>query len=397
MMINIFYSGWRFGALSFYIWFPFVFSGFCYFFGMNREPAVVALVFLSIAALFIYNVIGGKLGPVQISAVDCIFGLLVLLMTQSLLLRGNIFSINSWFLFAYVLMPYLIGRTLACGESRRVVLVNFVLLFSALIFLSLFSAYKYGMVSRASVFGSASNSIPLSIVIAFFSSYLLSFKNYSVRFSVYLIGLSFAFGVLAGVLAPRWLLLAQLSIFVGVLWLQKGIKFEGKLIFSSLIGFVLPILLSQVKLNFYVSSGIVDGHASLVGSGEVGGSMMERHLMVKNGVELFLDNILYGVGVGNFDKFFGVAENHFPHMSLVQIFAELGIFGGGLWLSFVIFILYKLVLHVRADSKHLPYFSILLFGLIFSLFHGNYLTDKLIYIAAGYVASLQVIFHARAK
>ena len=137
-------------------------------------------------------------------------------------------------------------------------------------------------------------------------------------------------------------LLAQLSIFVGVLWLQKGIKFEGKLIFSSLIGFVLPILLSQVKLNFYVSSGIVDGHASLVGSGDVGGSMMERHLMVKNGVELFLDNILYGFGVGNFDKFFGVSENHFPHMSLVQIFAELGIFGGGLWLSFVIFILYKL-------------------------------------------------------
>ena len=87
---------------------------------------VVALVFLSIAALFIYYVIGGKLGPVQISAVDCIFGLLVLLMTQSLLLRGNIFSINSWFLFAYVLMPYLIGRTLAFDESRRVGLVNFV-------------------------------------------------------------------------------------------------------------------------------------------------------------------------------------------------------------------------------------------------------------------------------
>ena len=239
--------------------------------------------------------------------------------------------------------------------------------------------------------------LTLSIVIAFFSSYLLSFKNYSVRFSVYLIGLSFAFGVLAGVLAPRWLLLAQLSIFVGVLWLQKGIKFEGKLIFSSLIGFFLSLSLSQVKLNFYISSGIVDGYASLSGGGEVGGSIMERHLMIKNGVELFSDNILYGVGVGNFGKSFGMAENYFPHMSLVQIFAELGIFGGGLWLIFVIFILYKLVLHVRADSKHLPYFSILLFGLIFSLFHGNYLTDKLIYIAAGYVASLQVIFHARAK
>ncbi len=104
-------------------------------------------------------------------------------------------------------------------------------------------------------------------------------------------------------------------------------------------------------------------------------------------IELFLSAPFFGVGVGNFGVASSGAVNSFPHLSSLHVLTEMGVFALILYLVMIVYGGFLLVGAAQADSSHFPLLAIFLYGIVFSFLHGNYLTDKLVYVALGYAAS----------
>ena len=372
--------------LSFYITFPLLYTGFLYIFGIDRNP-IVAIIFHILVALFVAIRLIKIFGLLNLNFIDLSWGVFLLILIINLTFRVEFNFYNAWLIFSYVILPYLIGRTLYQGVGKSIVIMNTILLSLIFIYLTWDLSNQNEQGERNAVFGDPSNSIALSLFLAFIFSFLISIKIKKHN-KIYFFMLFIILVALAALFSPRWFLLALFIILIIKIMVKGWDNYELKIIFGSVVVATAMIFASN-RINFYFTNGLMELYESISNPDSRDSSIAERVSMFSNGINLFLENILFGVGLGQYGNVLNQDEKSFPHFSFIQVIAELGMLGGVLWMTLIIITLSKLVCHVKSDTRNFPFLSIFLFGLIFSVFHGNYLTDRLIYLAAGYISFLQ--------
>lgn len=369
---------------SFYMWMPLVLTAWAYFSPINRQFLVVGGYFCIAIALF-FALRGCKLCATNNTMLR-IFAVYVLIIAGSIATLSSNALLSLWFLFAYVGLPFLIGMRVFGRFSWHSALINYSLLTAAIIFVFI-ENLSGGPHQRAYVFGSQANSIQLSLACAFVLSFVLfDFRQERVR--CFLIAI-FAFfgGFFLGGILPRWFILATLLILFLAIYLIPSGRARGVPIFAFVLGWIAALFLLDGRAEFYVDNLAPrfaeiqeDPHIPLT-------SIEERVRFIFTSIELFLSSPFFGVGVGNFGVASGGAVNSFPHLSSLHVLTEMGVFALILYLVMVGYGGFLLVGAAQTDSSHFPWLAIFLYGIVFSFLHGNYLTDKLIYVALGYAAS----------
>lgn len=369
---------------SIYMWLPLFLTAWAYFSPINRQFLVVGGYFC-VAVAFFFLLRGRELGATNNKMLR-IFAAYVLMIAGSIVTLSSNVLLSLWFLFAYVGLPFLIGMRFFGHLSRRSALINYSLLIVVMMFVFI-DSLSNGLHGRAYVFGSQANSIQLSLVCAFVISFVLfDFRHERVRHFLLSI-FTFFGGLLLGGILPRWFILATLlMLFLAVYLIPSG-RAQSVPIFAFVLGWIAALFLLNGRADFYGDNLVPrfaeiqeDPHISLT-------SIEERVRFILTSIELFLSSPFFGVGVGNFGVASGGAVNSFPHLSSLHVLTEMGVIALILYLIMIGYAGFLLVRATQADSSHFPLLAIFLYGIVFSFLHGNYLTDKLVYVALGYAAS----------
>lgn len=369
-----------------YIWLPLAATIFSYFFATNRSHSiVVGYGILAIASVLIYL-------SRQVRTINKL--IFVFFSVYALIISGSIatLSINplfsSWLLFVYVLLPFLIGMIFFQQIKECSTLFNLALLSVVLIFV-LGENILIGISQRASIFGSQANSVQLSLVCAFVLSFVFpGFHQGNTRFTNFLVLVFFA-GLVSGIILPRWFLLATFFLLPPLMFLPNSRRICGALIGAFIVGWIFALVFLSSKASFYTEN-IIPRAASINANPDFAiTSIEERINFIFAGFELFLEHPFQGVGVGNFGLASGRSASSFPHFSIVHILSELGIVALTLYIAMIGYGGFLLFRAAKVKATHIPWLMIFIYGIVFSILHGNYLTDKLIYMALGYASSLE--------
>lgn len=371
-----------------YIWLPLALTIWGYFFDINRPLFVAGGHFVFAASVIMMcrqNTL--CLRKKRIGWFFAAYGLLII---ASITMFSRNPLISSWFLFAYVVLPFAIGAMLGNQVSLRSISLHFSLLMIICIFV-LGENVLRGDGQRAFIFGSQANSVQLSLVCAFVFSFVFAGAlNKRKRFSIVLIFILLS-GFVSGSILPRWFSLASVLILFVSMYSSKNFRSGTMSVLAFIAGWLIALLCLDGRAGFYFEN-LVPRVAAIDGGYNFPiTSIEERIRLYFVGIELLLRNPILGVGVGNFGYASGGSLNSFPHLSMLHIASELGVF---VLVFYLIVTGYAAILLARAsevNSSHLPWFLIFLYGIVFSLLHGNYLTDKLIYISLGYASSLVAI------
>jgi O-antigen ligase len=162
-----------------------------------------------------------------------------------------------------------------------------------------------------------------------------------------------------------------------------------------LVGFFIK-LFSDERLNFITELMVIFnlGDKNLACIDEVDGSILYRVSGIFQSLILFLDNPIFGVGVGNYGWFYCGVKGDFiyPHNIILQIMSELGLIG----MTIFCLCLYKTYkanvkfLCFYDDSIHGDvtklFFNYWIFCLLIAIFSGNSYSDILFYLLSGMVS-----------
>ena len=349
-----------------------------------RKKNVLCLIYLFILVFFILS--GGIL-PVDDNATKNIFKLVFGLIVIILLL------FRRWQSFSRTLFLYLIVSTIfICVTLTYSLNTSYALLkydgavICVFLALSLFREvlFKYGV---KVIF---ENYVRLMLMILFFTviyKAIFGFWDRDVRF---LINGANVFGWIMGFTSllcfilggkKKFVLLGSLF-FIALLWSEsKGSLLATLICFSIFIIFkarlkyrvFLSIFASLILLNFkyilsFIENSFSDSRLSAiirVINGELGesdqGSIGVRQEMFQESLNLFLNNPVLGIGLGNY-PLYSIYKFDYPHNAHLEIFMECGILFG---IIYVVYILYGFII---ANS----YFRIfILYFLIVSSFSGD--------------------------
>lgn len=370
-------------SASLYIWWPLVLSALTYFFALDRKFFVVG-GYCCIALALFTELRVHMLGAIN-NTMLAMFAAYVFIITCSILTFSSDVWLPFWFLSAYVLLPFLIGMNFR-KMSRRSLRINFALLAVTIIFVFIENLFN-GVGYRPNVFGAQGNSIPLSLVSAFVLPFLL-FDSRKLGAS-YLNRAIFIFflGFFSGGILPRWFLAASTLILPLIFLLPSSKEDRFASVAFFFLGWFLMILFSDVRAEFYLEP-LGPRFAEIDQSTRIPlTSLEERIRSVLISIDLSSNHFLFGVGARNFGAASGGSVDYFPHISVLHALAELGIFT---MILYTVMILYGGILLFRiamGDSSYFPILVIFLYAIGFSMLHGNYLTDKLVYFALGIAAS----------
>lgn len=361
-------------------------NNFRLFFSINRSYYIVAgYIGLATASALIYLL--HEAHAIN-RPIFCCFLAYILIISGSIATLSINPLFSSWFLFAYVLLPFLIGTVVNHQVNRHSTSFNLLLLSIVLVFV-LGENVLLGINKRAHIFGSQANSVQLSLVCAFVLSFVFSgFQHGRIRFTTLLFLVFFA-GLLSGVILPRWFLLATFLLLPPLMFLPNSRRICGALIGVFIVGWILALVFLDSKASFYTEN-IIPRSASINARPDFAiTSIEERINFIFAGFELFLKHPFQGVGVGNFGLASGRSVSSFPHFSIVHILSEVGIFTLTLYIAMIGYGGFLLFRAAKIRATHIPWLMIFIYGIVFSILHGNYLTDKLIYMALGYASSLK--------
>jgi O-antigen ligase len=105
-------------------------------------------------------------------------------------------------------------------------------------------------------------------------------------------------------------------------------------------------------------------------------SVAIRRVLYQEAVDLSVQHPFAGVGASNFGKYSCGGEKSYPHSTVLQAFAELGLFGGGLLVALVVVSLLVFwrahASSVRAATDATLWFVLLLFFTLTDQIYGNY-------------------------
>ncbi len=382
--------------LFFYLWLPFVLTIISYF-GLPRASGLLASGYILAFAITLPPVIQGLLNGI-VSKISLLFFSYIIVILISILVAGGTPLISTWYLGAYILLPYLLAIHSREKWRPQTVYFNITLLGAAIIFVLIENLADGKLEQRAKVFGNPANSIQFSIVSAFVISFalgLFKFRNGNSKFAYFGI---FIIGLAMGVLAPRWLLLGSLFLLLTCCLLGNAFSGQRRAILCLIAGWCLTLTAIQQRADFYIEQIISGGN--FIGSTVIAQqdaepnqiaaktSTEERVNLIAKATILAIKNPIYGVGAGNFGVKSGGVTTSFPHMSPLHVSSELGAAAFVLYLALVLASFLRLFFAASGDITYFPWLAIMIFGVTFSLFHGNYLTDKLIYIAIGCAAAI---------
>ena len=363
---------------SLYIWLPLAYSIVTYTLNTSRHSWVVALAYILLFTICsaVYLI---ELKPAKSTDLDWLFVLFITYILY-ICIFNNSWPIKLLSIFPYVLLPYFIGRFLVIINHIKLSTVNYnVWVIVAIIVLIINYFINDNINPRTYVFGSYSNSVPLSLTTAFVACLLILISQSQPNKNNINILRSCVFGILSGLISPRWLFVAQIFLCFIYIFIKAG---ERKVIFAVTISMGVVIFFNKITLNLY--SEIIRP----LSYKESGSAIKERLDLWSSGAKMFEQNLLIGVGPGNFGSAAGISSNSFPHFSGLQVFSELGLIGGVIYLFMHVITGYRLLKYIKVDCVHSMMFAFYIYGLIFSIFHGDYLTDKFTYLAVGYASLL---------
>lgn len=387
LAVNFIQSSVKQNLAFLYIWLPLAVTVLGYFYPINRSVVIVT-VYMSIAATAFSFFWSCSLRPLSSHIFKLFFAYVVIIAGLIIALSGNAL-VSFWFLFVYILLPFIIGALFFNQFNGRQIIINLLIL-AAVLFFVFGQNILAGIDQRAYVFGNPSNAVQLSLVCSFVLSFVFSGLRYK---GIPLWGVFtciFFVGVASGATLPRWFLLATIAIFFSLGFFRNGWRASGLMIFAFIVGWILALLFFDGRMSFYTENLIPRSIAFADHSDIAITSIEERVRFAQIGMELFFANPFHGIGVSNFGLASGGAIDSFPHFSMIQILSEMGIFVLILYITMLVCAGFIIFRGAKVNSSNIPWLMIFIYGVVFSIFHGNYLTDKLIYIALGYAFHLEL-------
>ncbi len=124
-------------------------------------------------------------------------------------------------------------------------------------------------------------------------------------------------------------------------------------------------------------------------------SLSIRWMLYGEAVSMFMEYPIAGVGVARFRDFSCSGLSDYPHSTILQAFAELGLIGGGILLSIIFISCLLLIKQIFATADNQRIVAIFLSGLFLTFFitdqiYGNYLMSSGTWLIAGVVARMQL-------
>jgi O-antigen ligase len=190
-----------------------------------------------------------------------------------------------------------------------------------------------------------------------------------------------------------------LSLFFAILIYELNSKitinnFLVSLLILILIVCLVVILIPNERIDFFKEFEVIfkTNFFNLSCVGALEGSFLYRISGIFQSIDLFLENPLFGVGVGNYGWFYCGEKNDFiyPHNILMQLLAETGFFGTCLFLTCIFVMLIKIIKNNKKDAALniiKPYKSHLYYIWLFYFFEGflsgNYYANILFYFITG--------------
>lgn len=394
-LMTIVFGGLCFSAISYYL--P-IFS--------NPSWPFFIITYLSAIFLFLAKI------KTKIAFVDIFFLLLISYIFLSFIFFGQSDPTRFYYyLILFMLLPYISGKTLGTYINNKdlniilsIGLISLLIISIELVTnpslltndrLILFTSDDYDGTGGSSiainmniVFGASAiilfyrsffskkyKSIQNGALCLIFIVYIIFFASRSGIVSIFVTFLSMYF--LKNKLSPK----SILQIFIFFLF---AMMIFGYLIFNS----------SDDRLNLILDIPLAIQSASTIFGCNltIDGSIISRIIMWSEAINLFLDNIIFGVGSSNYGYYYcGQSEDlASPHMYILHIASELGIIGVIFYILFLFFIFKistKNDLHLKSGTNFI-FLSIWIYLILISQFNGNYFYDLHIFFISGLLASM---------
>ncbi len=342
--------------------------------------------FLLLIAIYLFTINNGKyLLTIFSNKLLIILFLIIAIPSISLTYSHNpSFGILKIINLIIGLIPAIIGMIIIVNNYESEIFENVVLVFSVICVLSVVIINFFDLFDQSKIYSFSFTRWSHVIYGRFISSFgllllLLFIQNKKkIYFLFYLICLegTIVSGFRAGTIG---LILFSLLILISNVT-DKNRLFLINTILFLLISFIflMPVKLSE-RYSSLINSFIVDDYIDI--------SLNSRFIMWEIGLKMFLQNPLFGVGLGGFNQQIvndavGIPINY-PHNIIIESAAELGIIGLIL-IGFILYIIFKNSLEI--NKIFIWYF---LFALLLSLSSKDLTTNTMLFCGIGLVASDQ--------
>lgn len=156
------------------------------------------------------------------------------------------------------------------------------------------------------------------------------------------------------------------------------------------------LMICQAKESIFSNLMIYPEDQSLETLGIFSDSVAMRFLLWNEAIRIFLKNPILGIGAGRFGDH-SIIKNVFPHSTILQTLAELGILGSVLFFIYVAQIFFNMVFmfcygryEYLIQKKSLLIFSLWIFYFIIDQIYGDYLRNIAFSILSGISVSMIV-------
>jgi O-antigen ligase len=408
----------------FLLWGLFCTQILAYFLDIRWSRKFSIILYLILGGLFFILIFKRRVQCYRFSSIDFLVSLFWLLVATSLVfrfeLREGAINYLTYIPFMCVL-PYFCGRLINMGQLRifmqAVAILALIIIGAAIIDRAYFSkplnpelrwpffGHDHGRLMLGSLLA------PALLTALFWCNSLK--KN---RFNLS-DGLAYCFVIVITIAlvwstARGWLLAGTVSFFLMVLFANGMSRwFRLFLVISVTAAMAISyLLLPKVDPNFsaFLAHSVEQG--SVLSSQrydnaldptctefESTNSQNVRLALYKEAIKIFFSAPVFGVGAGNYGSHSCWRKaNSYPHNTVLQAYAELGIVGGSLFIIVLAVAFYRL-LRRALDSNHQRELSVSLFAfagfslyLIIDQFYGNYLTTSGTWLFLGFAANSSI-------
>lgn len=195
-------------------------------------------------------------------------------------------------------------------------------------------------------------------------------------------------GILAGIITLLIISFYELK--------KKGSK---KLLIAFIMLFILGIFLTSIIAPGPLQSGFVrfENLIGVIKGKELpDGSVSERYALLVGGARMFLDNYIFGVGLGNFQEHsieYGSNLKHESHNTYIEILAELGLVGAAIffWLILSTLSKFKLLEKKYFNNSYESFITgckISFFSILINFLFLTALTDRRFYLLMAFAVGM---------
>jgi O-antigen ligase len=120
-----------------------------------------------------------------------------------------------------------------------------------------------------------------------------------------------------------------------------------------------------------------------------------RWVLYQEATAMLLTNPVWGVGAAKFGEHSCTGSNGFPHSTILQAFAEMGLIGGGLLVVLLVFCVITLIRpflsvgHKRAWPADAFVLTLFVVFILADQFYGNYFMSVGMWLVVGITGSMQ--------